>query len=85
MGRSSSSLDGHVRTEIDVILPRMSYIVLDQSARHRVSVLVASHSLRGKEANVMTLFSHNNRHLRLFIELANITNSQVRYRYIPCS
>lgn len=81
----SSSLDGHVRTEVDVVLPWMSHVVLNQCTRYRVSVLIPSHPLRREEANVMTLLSNNNCHLRLFIKSANITNSQVNYRYIPGS
>ena len=75
MSRTSCSLDGHVRAEIDIILPGVSDIVLNQGTRHRVSILVASHSLGREEANVVTLLSNNNSHLGLSVKLANVTRS----------
>ena len=75
VGWTSSSLDGHMRAEVDIILPRMSHVVLDQGARHRVSILVASQSWRREEADMMTLLGDNNCHLGLSIKLANVTRS----------
>lgn len=66
----SCTLNCHVRAEIDVVLERMSHIVLNQGTRHRVSILVSSQSRGWEETDMVTLLSDNNCHLRLSNTLA---------------
>lgn len=57
MDGTSSTLNGRVRTEVEVVLKWMSDIALNKSARKRVVVLVRSAGITifGEEANVMAL------------------------------
>lgn len=70
MRRTSSSLDSHMRAQINVVLPRVGNIMLDQCTRYRITVLVSSLALGRKETNMMTFLCDNNSHLGLPYMLA---------------
>lgn len=68
VNRTSSSLDGRVRAEIEVILIRMSDVALNKSTRQGVSILVSSLriTILGEETDVMALGADGDSPLDLF-------------------
>lgn len=59
-----------MRAQINVVLPRVGNIMLDQCTRYRITVLVSSWALRREEANMMTFLCDNNSHFGLPYMLA---------------
>ena len=82
VGRASGSLNSHVRAEVEIVLPRMSHIVLDQCTWHRIAVLISSHALGREKADVVALLGHHDSHLWLSYVLATSTKYD-RAQVIP--
>jgi len=65
MGRSSCALYSSMRAEVDIIVEGVSDVSIDDDTWHWVAVLISGRARWREEANVMTLFGHDNGELRL--------------------
>ena len=70
VGRSSCSLDGDMRSQVDIVLEGMRDITIHDCTWHRVHILIGSKARWWEEANMVSLLTNNNSDLDLQNELA---------------
>lgn len=61
MGRSRCTLNCTMGTQIEIILEGMGNILLNQRARHRITIFIGRWGTVREEPNVMTLLGHHHR------------------------
>lgn len=69
VSRSSCSLDGDMRSQVDIVLEGMRDITIHDCTRHRVHILIGSKARWREETNMVTLLTNNNSDLDLQNEL----------------
>ena len=66
MSRASRALDCGMGVQVEVVTKRLGDIAIDQGTWNRVAILVASKTLLGEEADVMTLLGNNDGKVDLY-------------------